>query len=202
MAVFLRYQTTTCLESVTHTPTGHPILCPSANDFGQGLPHPRTLFTQSSLAPLHSGDPDHVSPCKLDASIAQVIDDSQVSSFQGTYYDTPSSVKDPEPRDLVKKVGRTTGLTNGIVESKVAGKFILPYNSRRFRATVYLTDIWFVRGFGEDFALPGDSGSLVVTEDGKSCVGLVFAVSSMGYAVVAPLKSILDYFQAEIVSGL
>ena len=184
-----------------HTPLMHPILCPSANDVGQGLPYPRTLFTQSDLVPLYSGDPDHVAPCKLDASLARVIDEKQVSSFQGTYYDTPLSVRDPEPRDMVKKVGRTTGLTSGIVQSKVAGNLILPYNARRLKSTVYLTDVWFVQGNESDFALPGDSGSLVVTEDEKHCVGLVFAVSSLGLAVIAPLKSILDYFQAEIVSG-
>ena len=184
-----------------HTPLVHPILCPSANDVGQGLPYPRTLFTQSDLVPLYSGDPDHVTPCKLDASLARVIDEDQVSSYQGTHYDTPQSVRDPVPRDMVKKVGRTTGLTSGIVQSKVAGNLILPYSARRFKATVHLTDVWFVQGIEGDFALPGDSGSLVVTEDEKHSVGLVFAVSSGGLAVIAPLKSILDYFQVEIVSS-
>ena len=184
-----------------HTPKSHPILCPSANDVGHGLPYPQTLFTQADLVPLHSGDPDHVPLCKMDASLAQVINENLVSSFQGTFYDTPQSVKDPEPQDLVKKVGRTTGLTHGFVEAKVAGPFILPYNSRRFKAVVYFTDVWLVRGMEEEFAAPGDSGSLVVTEDDEYSVGIVFAVDSQGLAVIAPLKPTLDYFQAEIVSG-
>ena len=178
-----------------HTPDGYPILCPSAIDVGRGLPHPRTLFTHSGLVPLHSGDPHHVDPAELDASIAQVIDPQTVSSQQGRHFDTPPATRDPRPSDTVKKVGRTTGLTFGVVESQLSGVFPLPYKTPKFKATVYFTNVWLVRGVDENFALPGDSGSLVVTEDEEHSLGLVFAVTTLGVAVIAPIDPVLEFLE-------
>ncbi|MEX2442991.1 MAG: hypothetical protein WD492_05275 [Alkalispirochaeta sp.] len=183
-----------------HTTVGHPILSPSANDTGPGLPYPKTLFSHYRFSPLHSGDPLQMNPSRMDAAIAKVEDASSVSSMQGSFYDTPIEPVDPIPGTRVKKVGRTTGLTVGKIESLSAWTVALPYKADKFRATVYFEDVAFVRGDnGDAFCAAGDSGSLVVTEDETRAVGLVFAVSSIGLGVIIPIKRVLEFFDVELV---
>ncbi len=59
-----------------------------------------------------------------------------------------------------------------------------------------LENTWTIRGDdGEPFALPGDSGSLVVSEDGSSAIGLIFAVNNAGgYAIFCELAPVLSAF--------
>lgn len=186
-----------------HTPLGHPILSPSANDTGAGLPYPDSIFRHSQFAPLHSGDPLQMAPSKLDAAIAEVLSVDRVTSMQGTFYDTPTTTTDPAAGMAVKKVGRTTGLTAGIVEARLVRIFALPYKAAKFKATVYFEDIWTVRGtWGNSFAAPGDSGSLVVTEDEAFAVGLLFAVSSTGLGVIIPIQRVLQYFGVRLANGI
>ena len=186
-----------------HAPIDHPILSPSANDTGADLPYPRALFKHTRFAPLHSGDPFQMAPTKIDAAIAEVLDESSVSSNQGTYYDTPTHVNTPIAGLKVKKVGRTTGLTSGVIESRAAKVLPIPYKSAKFKATVYFDDVWFVNGDdGQPFAAPGDSGSLVVSESGDEAVGLLFAVTSIGLAVIIPIEAVLQYFGLELVNGV
>lgn len=101
-------------------------------------------------------------------------------------------------RMRVKKFGRTTGLTTGTVEARIVDPFPLPYKCRHFSAVVWLTDVWTVAAdAGTMFALPGDSGSLVVTEDGTQAVGLVFAVSSGvngDYGIIIPMDYVVTKF--------
>jgi hypothetical protein len=53
----------------------------------------------------------------------------------------------------------------------------------------------------EPFAIAGDSGSLVVTEDGTATVGLIFAASGQ-YGCFTPLKYILQELGGgELVGG-
>lgn len=69
----------------------------------------------------------------------------------------------------------------------------LPYKLKLFAATVYFREVWTVLGDGVPFALPGDSGSLVVTEDAKSCVGLVFA-AGQDYGIIIPVQQVTACF--------
>ena len=70
----------------------------------------------------------------------------------------------------------------------------LPYKNRNFAATVWFTDIWTIRAEDSSpFALPGDSGSLVVAEDGSAAVGLLFATSNKGETgFIAPIATVLQ----------
>ena len=98
----------------------------------------------------------------------------------------------------VKKVGRTTGLTFGTIEAHIVAPFPLPYKCKHFSAVVWFQGAWTVRADGAaPFALPGDSGSLVVTEDGASAVGLVFAASQGAtghYGILIPIDHVLNMF--------
>jgi hypothetical protein len=93
-------------------------------------------------------------------------------------------------------------LTHGTVEAQLV-RLVLPYKSKEFSATVYFKDVFTIReNSGGHFALPGDSGSLVVTEDERA-IGLIFATTGSAsgrYAVIAPLAQCLD--ELEQASGL
>ena len=173
------------LAACNHTPVGMPILSPSTMDSRPGRRAPTEICRHERIVELRSADPVLVAPMTLDAAVAEVANEAVVSSWQGSAtdgFDTPAATAALASGLRVKKVGRTTGLTLGTVEAYVPTPWILPYKSGKFSATVWFTDTWTVRtaDLGEPFALAGDSGSLVVTEDGGAAVGLLFAVNNQG----------------------
>lgn len=190
-----------------HTPVGMPILAPSTMDARPGRRAPTEVCRHERLIELRSGDPDLVPLMRLDASIAQVADANLVTSWQGddaSGFDTPGNTQTPRSGMSVKKFGRTTGLTSGTVEAYVNTPWILQYKSGKFSATVWFTDTWTVRSHDSDpFALPGDSGSLIVTGDEVAAVGMLFAVNSRGqYGIIMPIEQVLAAFgQLQLVSG-
>ena len=189
-----------------HVPVGQPILAPSAMDARPELPAPRELCRHADIVELRSGTPTLVPLTRCDAAVARVPDGNLVSSWQGddhSGYDTPVTPIAPQADLRVKKVGRTTGLTSGVVEALITSPWPLPYKNRNFAATVWFTDIWTIRA--EDsgpFALPGDSGSLVVTEGGDAAVGLLFATSSKGETgFIAPIATVLQELNLNLTSN-
>ena len=116
-------------------------------------------------------------------------------------YDTPVNAVPPVGGMLVKKVGRTTGLTSGQILGVSATSFGLPYKSTHFSSTVYFQNVWAVVTLtGEPFSAPGDSGSLVVTEDGTAAVGLIFAGGD-NVSYIIPIEAVLGEWQAVLVGG-
>lgn len=147
-----------------------------------------------------------VSPMHLDAAIASLDDPAIVSSWQGddAGYDTPGQTAAPFSGMKVKKIGRTTALTEGTVEAFVPTPWVLPYKFTKFNAVVWFSDTWTVKSDDQDpFALPGDSGSLIVTSDGASAVGLLFAVNNRGeYGIFMPIDQVLAAFgNLHLLSG-
>ncbi|MDR3196808.1 MAG: S1 family peptidase [Planctomycetaceae bacterium] len=189
-----------------HTRVGQPIMSPSSMDAGPNIPAPRLIARHSEILELRSGDPYLVPLISLDAAVAE-IDPEAVTSWQGSEneggYDTPNVYTTPSPGMLVKKIGRTTGLTLGTIEAKVPGQWYLEYKSKKFTATVWFQNIWTIRTTETPyFALPGDSGSLIVTNDAKQAVGLLFAASQNGeYGYIFPIENILRAFNAQLVSN-
>jgi hypothetical protein len=182
-----------------HTPVDMPILAPATMDARPNRSAPREVCRFCDMFELRSGIPALVNPISLDAAVGKVEDVSRISSWQGDDtdgYDTPKDVVAPTSGLRVKKFGRTTGLTKGTIEAFVPTPWVLPYKSRRFTSEVWFTDTWTVRGdAGEPFAMPGDSGSLIVTEDGSQAVGLVFAVNNRSqYAIFCPIADVLAQF--------
>src|SRR5688572_4835840 len=96
----------------------------------------------------------------------------------------------------VEKCVRNTGVSRGTVEAIIHTPTAIPYKSRSFAATVWVQDVWTVRAdAGTAFALPGDSGSLVVNEDGTAAVGLVFAAGTGGqYGWIIPADYLATLF--------
>jgi len=182
-----------------HTPVGMPIQAPAGMD-GKPAPAraPGKICQHSEIVELRSGSPALVARCHADIAIASVPDEDLVSSWQGDEsegYDTPTATADPQRRLRVKKFGRTTGLTHGIIEARIV-ELDIPYKSDNFSALVWFEGVWSVQSaMAEPFALGGDSGSLVVTEDGESVVGMVFAVAPKGMtAYIIPVEYIKGAF--------
>ena len=189
-----------------HTEVGQPVLSPSAVDASPNLIAPREICRHHEIIELRSGTPALVPLMQADAATAIVQEEDAVSSWQGDNingYDTPSPAISPKSGMRVKKFGRTTGLTLGTVESMIA-LMSLPYKNRHFSSTVWFTNVWIIRADADSgiFALPGDSGSLVVAEDGRSAIGLLFAATSRGeYGFIAPICTILDELGLSLVDG-
>jgi hypothetical protein len=179
------------------------ILCPAPMDADPDLPAPTGIGTHRSFVKLESGDPNQVSKQELDAAIFNISNSDVLSSYQGPrFYDTPAATANPFAGMRVKKVGRTTGLTFGTVLGPFVSPFSLPYASNHFRSTVHFANIWAIAPQpGDTFSQGGDSGSLVVTDDGSSAVGLLFAGGEQ-VSFIMPIDRVLSEFNATLVSGL
>lgn len=98
------------------------------------------------------------------------------------------------------KIGRTTCYTCGVLR---AFEFDYLHVHIPGEGYVIFTDVLEVRSISKDepFSLPGDSGSLVFTEDTLEAVGIVFAGGERedGYKVsyVCKLHPIMEWTQAE-----
>lgn len=182
-----------------HVPKDQPILSPSSNDGGPSMRAPSEIGRHDQIHELRSGSPNFVNPCDADLALARAISPDLVSSWQGdqqTGYDTPSSSVAPASLMKVKKFGRTTALTFGAVEARVTAPMPVTYSSKHFKGTVWFQNVWTVRASrASPFALSGDSGSLVVTEDGDYAVGVVFAANPTGeYAWIIPMPCVAGSF--------
>ena len=189
-----------------HTMVGQPILSPSPIDARPDIAAPRQLCRHARIVELRSGTPALVPLVRSDAAVARVPNVDTVSSWQGNSsngYETPILTTWPTYGQRVKKFGRTTDLTFGTVEAFITTPMPLPYRTRYFTATVWFSEIWTVRADdGGPFALPGDSGSLVVTERGDAAVGLLFASSSKGdYGFIAPIDRVLGDLSLTLVGS-
>jgi hypothetical protein len=190
-----------------HVPQNQPILAPSSNDGNPTVRAPGEIGRHHEIHELRSGNPVFVNPCDADLALARATEPNEISSWQGDDvdgYDTPSRAANLVSVMAVKKFGRTTGLTTGEIEAKVTTPMPVTYTSKHFKGTVWFKDVWTVRSSGgSPFALPGDSGSLVVTEDATRAVGLVFAASRNGdYAWIIPIACVAGAFGGlHLVSG-
>jgi hypothetical protein len=93
----------------------------------------------------------------------------------------------------VQKYGRTTSLTKGTITA-INGIFDVTYaaGTARFVNQIVVTST-------SAFILPGDSGSLLVTNPSRNPVGLLFAGNAAGTLAVAnPIKPVLQRFGVTI----
>jgi len=173
-------------------------------DARAGTRAPSEICLHSEIRELRSGEPNLVPRCASDIAIARINVAESISSWQGDDargYDTPVLTSEPVSQMRVKKFGRTTGLTTGVVEAFVNTPTPIPYSAKHFKARVWFENVWTVKGDGEPFAMPGDSGSVVVTEDNSAVVGLVFAANA-DWGWIIPISCIITEFGGlEFVTG-
>ncbi|MDB6173804.1 MAG: hypothetical protein JWL59_3115 [Chthoniobacteraceae bacterium] len=191
------------IAACNHVAVGQPILAPATRDAGPYIAAPRQIARHAEIIELRSGVPELVPVNRADAALGRVVDTNMVTSWQGDEdhgYDTPSTIADPVSGMRVKKFGRTTGLTTGTIEAMTIDNTPLPYKCRFFNATAWFTEVWTVRGDAGPFAIAGDSGSLVVSEDGTVALGLIFAAAG-DYGIMIPMNYVQTLFGGvELVS--
>lgn len=124
-----------------------------------------------------------------DAAIAVAVK-SNIVTNEIAYIGKVNCVKSPKLNSNVKKVGSTTELTNGIVES-TSTTVILEYASGReclFKEVILTTKM------GE----PGDSGSLLVNEN-RCGIGLLFG-ESVNNTLYSRLDITLDQLDVKLLT--
>jgi hypothetical protein len=190
-----------------HTAVGMPIQAPASSDSRVGRRAPTEIARHQQIIELRSGDPVLVPINTLDVATAIITNQNLVTSWQGDDvdgFDTPDETVTPVAGMRVKKFGRTSGLTRGVLEARLNTRWFLPYKTTHFAATCWFINSWTVRSEDADpFGLPGDSGSLIVNEDATRAVGLLFAVNTQGgYAIILPIEDVLvGLGNLQLVSG-
>jgi hypothetical protein len=126
-------------------------------------------------------------PNQMDAAIAQ-FDTAMTGSPTILGLGDPTGTADPTLNLLVRKSGRTTGVTEGIVRTLHFDAFNIQYE----QGVVRMDDVMVIEGVGGAFSRPGDSGSAIVDAGGRA-VGLLFAGSdAVTFAI--PVQRILRQF--------
>lgn len=179
------------------------VLCPAPMDADPSKLPPTAIGRHSRFIRLESGDPNQVARQEFDAAIFEIIDTARVTSMQGdSGIDTPTQTAPLSAGTKVTKVGRTSGQTFGTCLGMVNTPFHVPYQSANFRAVVHFQNVYAVLGRGNSpFSLPGDSGSLVMTEDGQYALGIVFAGGN-NVSYIFPILPLLQAFGVTLVTGI
>ena len=129
------------------------------------------------------------SPNLVDCAVAKLAPGIELAppASPGYLYDAQLAPAKGVKTTRVKKLGRSTGLTTGLVSAIEMGNFFVDYQNgpALFDRQIEVT------GVAGAFAAHGDSGSLVVNDVGAA-VGLLFAVSEAGVAYVNPIGPVLD----------
>jgi hypothetical protein len=137
---------------------------------------------------------------QMDAAIAIVPDSDLLGSTLPGGYGAPSGqVVSASVGQSVQKCGRTTGCTVGTVE-EVNVTVTVCFAGFPFctKSATFINQFTITPG---DFSAGGDSGSLIVTNDGNNdAVGLLFAGSSTR-TIANPIGVVLDRFNVTIDGG-
>jgi hypothetical protein len=81
-----------------------------------------------------------------------------------------------EPGDQVVKIGRSSGVTAGVVEAILLSPMEIMLD---FAEVAVFGDCFEVRGLSTpDFSLPGDSGALLIRQHDRAAVGVLTAWSA------------------------
>jgi hypothetical protein len=124
---------------------------------------------------------------KVDAAIGVSTAGNLGRGTPSNGYGVPSAtIATAALNQAVQKYGRTTGLTTGsVVGINATVNVAYTHGTARFVGQV------LIRGPGQ-FSRPGDSGSLIVTNNSsKRPVALLFAGGSNGYTVANPIGAVL-----------
>ena len=130
---------------------------------------------------------------EIDAAIALTTTDDVNNATPSDGYGTPASETVTASINLVvQKYGRTTGLTTGAI-TEVNAIINVGYSSG---TALFANQIVIMPSKGQ-FSRGGDSGSLVVTQNGKNPVGLLFA-GGRRRTIACPIGPVLVAFGVAI----
>lgn len=149
-----------------------------------------TVANLSDFVPINFSGGNNI----IDAAIALYSTANSCATLSG-YYGFPSSTTVTATVGLpIKKVGRTSGLTTGTV-SAINATVDVNYGSAgvaHFVGQIVTSN---------RFSKSGDSGSLVVTNDGNNNpTGLLFAGTNDGTTILNPINNVLSAFGVTVCS--
>ena len=136
----------------------------------------------------------------VDAAIA-AIQPGEVSPQILFIGDIAGSVDDaPVIGMAVQKMGRTTCLTAGVI-AQLDANFVVNYSDTKKPKLAKFVNQIVVTGTNKQFGGPGDSGSLIVTDDNcPQAVALLFAGSADGLLTFAnPISEVLSRLSVSMV---
>lgn len=174
------------LANANDASTGDLVLEPGAQDGGR-LEDP--LARLSDFEPLSFDGPN-----QYDAAIAELLDLASVLPEITVIGPVQTPASTPAVHQSVRKHGRTTLHTVGVIRGLAEDVPVKYANGR----TATFEDQLAITGVGGDFARPGDSGSLVVDAVTRTPVGLLFAVG-WGTTFASRIGPVLDRFGVSIV---
>ncbi|MCD3215892.1 hypothetical protein G8S55_01335 [Clostridium botulinum C] len=175
------------LANVNTIPLGTPIIQPSYNDGGS---IPDTIATLYKYIPLRISDEEHEPTNLTDCAIGLLIEPNILSS-KIALIGTLNGIKNPYLNEVVKKVGRTTELTEGMINSTdVFITMLYPPNDRR----CLFNNIILTTRMSEK----GDSGSLLVNKNNFG-IGLLIGQNPT-FSVYCRLDTVLDQLGMHLVT--
>jgi hypothetical protein len=128
---------------------------------------------------------------QFDAAIAQYINTSNSATTVNNYYRPSTITRTPSVGLAVKKVGRTTGFTRGVIAAtNVTVQVGYPGGVATFTNQIYVASA---------FIQAGDSGSLMVSEYGNYPVGLNFA-GGTNSSFASPITPVMQYFGVQFAT--
>lgn len=169
---------------------GEGIVQPGRYDTKPRCAQSESVATLSDFEPIvFSTSADNV----MDAAIARYADNvSTMCSMVNNLYTPSSTVVAPSLGLAVKKVGRTSELTTGTI-SGINVTLNVGYSA----GTARFVNQIYVKG---SFIRSGDSGSLMVTQNGNNPVGLNFAGGGGG-SFANPIGPVLVRFNATVCAN-
>ena len=197
---------------------GTPIVIPGIQDVSPELNEITVIGFHNKAAPMSQGLPSMINiKNNCDLAIFNISNDDVVTSYQGKggdKYDTPIEFAKVKKRMKVKKWGRSTGFTKGIISNVITEggesvdynviSYFGPMNSQVFKGTIYYDTIYEITPTsGSPFSLGGDSGSLVVTNtpnNKEKVIGIIIG-GSKEKSIVLPIKDILQKLNVKLLQG-
>lgn len=159
---------------------GTPIMQPAIKDGGN--PKSDVIAHLSRFIPLQLSNSNVTPENYVDCAIAKVTDLNLVSS-RITYLGTPQGITNAKLGTIIKKVGKTSGLTVGKIIALHVTKEI--YKSKAGDLDFVIKD----QILSDLKQLPGDSGSLVLDKDDYA-IGLLMGGNDYE-SIITPINIIL-----------
>jgi hypothetical protein len=139
-------------------------------------------------------------PNRVDAAIVEVSPEI-ACRFEVCGIGAITGIQSGKDGALVRKHGRTSGYTEGRI-SDVSYDSLISIDSNNPAVVALFHDQIRIERTDPftHFALPGDSGSLVVSKDRQTAVGLFFACPASGsYGVANPIDAVVNEMQIELI---
>lgn len=195
---------------------GTPIVVPGIQDVSPDHHEISVIGLHDATAAMSQGLPQVFDISNnSDVAFFEIIAPKLITSMQGygdTAYDTPTAFARITEGLKVKKWGRSSELTYGEVSRLVQEPESVEYNvvsyygptsSQIFKGSVYFNSLIEVESIGIDpFSAGGDSGALVVSDDGKveKIVGILIG-GNTNKSYVLPLKDVLKRHNMRLLGG-